>query len=81
MRTVAYAAFDRNVGMLLARRSYSIRGTMCKHCIDQKFWEFTWKNLTMGWWGTILLIITPVYFVMNGYRYASARYKLRDALD
>jgi hypothetical protein len=34
-----------------------------------------------GWWGTISLLITPVYFVMNTYSFAAAPYKLRDALE
>jgi hypothetical protein len=30
------------------------------------------KNLTLGWWGTISLIITPVYAIQNVVSYTSA---------
>jgi hypothetical protein len=81
MRSVAAISFHRNVGMLILRRTYRLRGDLCKSCVNRAYWAFTWRNFVQGWWGTISLLITPVYFVMNTYSFVGARYKLRDALE
>jgi hypothetical protein len=81
MRALAPISLYRNVGMLVARRTYTLRAELCKACINKAFWEFTWKNLVLGWWGMISLVVTPGYFFTNLYSFASARYKLRDALE
>ena len=79
MRSVAPISFHRNVGMVILRRTYTLRGELCKSCMNRAYWAFT--NFVQGWWGTISLLITPIYFFMNTYSFAAARYKLRDALE
>ena len=81
VRSVAAISFHRNVGMVIVRRTYTLRGELCKACMNRAYWEFTWRNFVQGWWGMISLVITPIYFLMNTYSFASARYKLRDALE
>jgi hypothetical protein len=81
MRSVAPVSFHRNVGMLFVRRTYTLQGELCKNCMSRAYWAFTWRNFMQGWWGTISLVITPIYFFMNTYSFAAARYKLRDALE
>jgi hypothetical protein len=81
MRSVAPLSFHRNVGMLFLRRTYALRGELCKNCMRRAYGAFTWRNLLQGWWGTISFFITPVYFFMNTYSFAAARYRLRDALE
>jgi len=81
MRSVAAISFHRNAGMLILRRTYTLRGDLCKSCMNRAYWAFTGRNFVQGWWGTISLLITPVYFVMNTYSFVGARYKLRDALE
>lgn len=76
-----FASFYRNVGMLFRRQTYAIHANMCKSCVHKYFWDFTWKNLLLGWWGTISLIVTPIYFIQNVFSYIAALYKLRDALE
>jgi hypothetical protein len=73
--------FHRNVGMLFARRTYSTQGSLCRSCMHKKYWEFTGKNLLLGPWGTISLIVTPIYLIQNTAVYASTLYKLRDAIE
>ena len=72
MRRTAHVSFRRNVGMLLMRRTYKIEGNLCKTCIRKHFAEFMVKNLLLGWWGTISLILTPIYAIQNVVSYASA---------
>jgi len=78
---VAPISFHRNVGMVVVRRTYTLRGELCKACMNRAYWEFTWRNFLQRWWGTISLVITPIYFFMNTYSFVGARYKLRDALE
>jgi hypothetical protein len=77
MRPTARVSFHRNVGMLLMRRSYKIEGNLCKGCVRKHFREFTVKNLMLGWWGTISMIITPIYAIQNVASYISAMRDLR----
>ena len=79
-RATKYVTFYRNVGMLLARRTHKIHGDLCKACIHRRYWEFAGKNLLLGPWGTISLIVTPLYLIQNTGQYVSALYKLRDAI-
>ena len=81
MRATRDVTFHRNVGMLVARRSYSVKGDFCKSCIHEKFWEFQGKNLLLGPWGMISLLLTPVLLVMNTGTYLTALYRLRDAIE
>ena len=77
MRPTAHVSFHRNVGMLLIRRTYKIEGNLCKSCVRKSFGEFTLKNLVFGWWGTISLIVTPIYAVQNVASYVTAMNALR----
>jgi hypothetical protein len=64
-----YVEFHQNIGALFARFHKEIKGRMCKSCINKYFWEFTLINLTLGWWGTISLLITPFFILNNLIRY------------
>jgi hypothetical protein len=60
-----YVEFRRNIGMLVVRRSESIKGTLCKRCINQFFWSYTAVTLIAGWWGVVSFFVTPVFIVLN----------------
>ncbi len=81
VRPVTPITFHRNVGMLVARRTYTLRGELSKGCMNGAYGAFTWRNFVQGWWGLFSLWLTPIYFFMNTYSFAAARYKLRDALE
>jgi hypothetical protein len=72
MRQTAHVIFQRNVGMLVIRRSYKLQGNFCKSCVRKSFGDFMVKNLLLGWWGTVSLIITPIYAIQNVVSYTSA---------
>jgi hypothetical protein len=67
-----YVEFYQNIGALLVRFHKSIKGKLCKSCINKYFWEFTMTNLTLGWWGTISFIMTPFLIINNVIRYLGA---------
>ncbi len=81
MRQTSPVTFHRNIGMLVVRQTRSIQGNMCKTCVGKKFWDFTAKNILLGPWGLISLIVTPIYLVTNTVAYISAMQKLRGAIE
>ena len=81
MRQTRNVTFHRNVGMLLAHRTYKVHGDLCRACIHKRYWEFAGKNLLLGPWGTISLLVTPLYLIQNTSVYVAALYKLRDAIE
>src|SRR5579871_2980684 len=58
-------AFYQNIGDLVVRYSRSIKGNLWKSCIHKHFWKMTSVNMTLGWWGTISLIMTPCFLINN----------------
>jgi hypothetical protein len=64
-----YVVFYQNIGLLVAVRFSSVRGQMCKACIDQHFWEKTLTSLLLGWWSVISFVITPLIVMHNIVRY------------
>jgi hypothetical protein len=54
---------------------------MCKTCMRSKYWEYMGKNLLLGPWGIISVIVTPIYVVTNTVTYMSGTCKLSGALE
>jgi hypothetical protein len=81
MRTTQSVTFHRNIGMLVARQTRSIKADMCKTCMSKNYWEFMGKNLLLGPWGMISLLITPIYLITNTYSYLAALSKMRGAIE
>jgi hypothetical protein len=78
IRVTRPVTFHRNIGMLLARQTRTLKANMCKTCMSKHYWDFMGKNLLLGPWGTISLIVTPIYAATNTWAYVSARRQLRD---
>jgi hypothetical protein len=81
MRSTQRVTFYRNNDMLLVRQTRVITADVCKTCMTKNYWEFMSKNLLLGPWGTISLMVTPVYLVTNTWSYVAARYKMRGAIE
>jgi hypothetical protein len=81
MRQTTVVTFHRNIGMLIARQTRSLKGNLCKTCVKKNYWDFTAKNLLFGPWGMISLIVTPIYLVTNTVSYVSAMQKLSGAVE
>jgi uncharacterized membrane protein YvbJ len=69
---VKYVEFYQNIGMLFRRQQRSIKGKLCKNCINKYFRKFTIVNLTLGWWGMISFFATVIFLVNNTFRYLAA---------
>lgn len=81
MRMTSPVTFHRNIGMLVARRTIRLQGNLCKTCVGKRYWEFMGKNLILGPWGMISLVVTPIYLITNTVSYVSASRNLRGAVE
>lgn len=57
--------FRQNIGMLFTRKYRTVKGSLCKQCIHRSFWKMTGTTLFLGPWGTISLLVSPVFIVNN----------------
>ena len=67
-----YVEFYQNIGALVMRFHKSVKGNLCKNCINEHFWPFTGITLLLGWWGVISFIVTPFMLLNNIGRYVAA---------
>lgn len=81
MRQTAQVKYERNIGMLFLRQTRRLQANLCKTCVGKQFWDYQLKNLLLGPWGMISLIITPIYLVTNTVAYTSAQRQLSDAVE
>ena len=81
MRQLQFVMYFRNVGMLCARRTITAKGDLCRPCIHRLYCEFAGKNVLLGPWGMISLVVTPLYLIQNTWTYSRALYKLRNAVE
>ena len=49
-----------------------VPGNLCRPCISECFWRYTLVNLTLGWWGMISMVLTPIFLVNNAIHYIGA---------
>lgn len=68
-----YVEFHQNIGMLVVRRSKSIKGFLCKACVSKYFREYTLVTLIFGWWGIRSFFATLVILPNNVIRYLSSK--------
>jgi hypothetical protein len=67
-----YVEFYQNIGALFMRFHKSIKGNLCKRCINENFWSMTLITILVGWLGIISLIIAPFLVLNNIIRYLAA---------
>src|SRR5690348_3363071 len=65
--------FFQNIGALVIRFHKSVRGNLCKGCINKYFRQFTVTTLFLGWWGIISFIVTPIFLCINLYYFFTTR--------
>lgn len=64
--------FRQNIGAFFRRYERSIKGRLCKRCINEYFWKYTLTTLAVGWLGVISFIVAPIYILMNIFNYLGA---------
>lgn len=67
-----YVEFYQNIGAAVMRFHKSVKGRLCRECIERFFWPFTGKTLLFGWLGIISAIIYPFILLNNLFRYLGA---------
>ncbi len=70
---VRHLTFRQNTGMLIARRTTTYSGQMCRRCAGTTFQKTLLHNLTLGWWGVISIMATPIFILMNIVEYSKSR--------
>lgn len=65
-------AYYQNIGALVVRFHKRIDGNLCKRCSHKYFWKYTLTDVTLGWWGTVSLIVTPFFILNNVGRYLTS---------
>lgn len=61
--------FFQIIGMIYLLQYSSIKGRLCKSCIDREFKTRTIKTLLVGWLGVISAILTPFAIAYNIIRF------------
>jgi hypothetical protein len=61
--------FYRLIGAVFLFHFKSVGGQLCKSCIHQLFWNYTFFTLCFGWWGVISFCLTPFIVLHNVIRY------------
>lgn len=64
-----HVSFYETLGNLFTRQRNSVKGNLCKACIDYYFWNFTGKTMLLGWWGVTSFFITPFILLNNIFQY------------
>lgn len=67
---------NHNVGMLVMRQTYTTQGKLCRSCLNRAMFGHTWKNLLLGWWGTISFLLTGFYLIRNAFVFVGAHLDL-----
>ncbi|HEY8210439.1 MAG TPA: hypothetical protein VIG99_23315 [Myxococcaceae bacterium] len=62
---VMNGTYHQNTGMLVMRRHRQAGGTFCRGCHFRVFWRLTLHTFFLGWWGTISLVLTPLFLLNN----------------
>ena len=61
--------FYRNIGLLFFRMTESTECRLCKPCVHSVYWKYMLINVTLGWWGAISIILTPLIIISNTVQY------------
>jgi hypothetical protein len=78
-RPAQFVELHHNVGMLFMRQTYSTRARLCDACLHQAYFHHLWRNLLLGWWGTISFFATAYYLIANTFVYVTTLRKLKHA--
>ncbi len=57
--------YRQNTGMLFARSTRTLAGTLCRRCSTGAFLRMTGHTAVLGWWGMISCLVTPVFILNN----------------
>jgi hypothetical protein len=67
-----YVTFRQNIGALILRFRRSIKGHLCRNCINQHFASMTLITGLVGWFGVISFVLTPFILIGNLFGYLSS---------
>jgi hypothetical protein len=66
---VMHTTYHQNTGMLVMRQHRQAEGSFCRRCHVRLYLRLTLHTFFLGWWGTLSLVLTPVFILMNTARF------------
>ncbi len=63
----------QNIGAVVLRFPRTIRGMLCRRCIDRYFWRMTTITFFFGWWGVISFFYSLYSIPQNIVVFVSSR--------
>jgi hypothetical protein len=73
--------FHQTIGAVVVRQTSSVKGHLCKSCIDKFFWDYTKTTALLGWWGVLSCMMTPFILFHNVRQYRASRGMEPPSLD
>jgi hypothetical protein len=58
-------SYHQNTGMLVMRQHRQAKGSFCRTCHFRFYWRMTLHTAVLGWWGTISLVLAPLFILNN----------------
>jgi hypothetical protein len=60
-----YVKFVQHIGAVVVMFNKSIKGDLCRNCINKYFRKYTAITVIAGWWGLISFFVTPIALLSN----------------
>jgi hypothetical protein len=64
-------AYREHLGLVLLRLETETRGTFCRPCERETFWQSTLNTVMAGWWGLASLLAAPKTVLQNVRTYSA----------
>lgn len=65
--------FHQAVGAIFAYQTNSVKGNLCKTCIEHYFWDYSSSTALFGWWGVLTVFLAPFILISNVREYRRCR--------
>jgi hypothetical protein len=75
-KRVAFAHYNKNIGLGFSRREQSIKGYFCAKCVRVLFLQYFFTCFALGWFGIVSLVTNPFRMIFDVFQYIRAEIRL-----
>ena len=75
-KRVAFAQYNKNIGLGFSRREQTIKGYFCAKCTRVLFLQYFFTCFALGWFGIVSLLTNPFRMIFDGFQYIRAEIRL-----
>ncbi len=68
-----YVEIYQNIGVLVLNLHKSVKGNLCRSCVNAFCRRYTLITLAAGWCGIFGIVLTPIFLINNATRYLLCR--------